>query len=142
MIRRYLMVAATTSLLFAAASVAEDNRAPIEVSAGQQEMILEEMRDYVVALQAISSGLAVGDFESVAESAAVMGRGRMTGERRQMAMALPEHFRMMGMSVHDDFDAIARDAEAMGDVSHTLEQLSVALAKCVSCHSAFRLQRE
>jgi hypothetical protein len=69
-----------------------------------------------------------------------MGRGRMTGDRRQKAMALPEHFRTMGMSVHDDFDAIARDAVALGDVSHTRVQPSVAPARCAGCHSAFRLE--
>lgn len=140
MLGRYIMVVACSAALVASSAVAEDSRAPIRVNAAQQEMILEEMRDYVVALQKISGGLAAGDFEPVAEAAASMGRGRMTGERRRMAMALPEHFRMMGMSVHDDFDAIARDAEAMGDVSHTLEQVSATLAKCVGCHSAFRLE--
>lgn len=140
MLSRYIMVVACSAALVTASAVAEDRRAPIEVDPAQQEMILEEMRDYVVALQKITSGLANLDFDPVAEAAASMGRGRMTGERRQMAMALPEHFRMMGMSVHDDFDAIARDAEALGDVSHTLEQLSAALAKCAGCHSAFRLE--
>ncbi len=139
MIRRNMMAAAICAVA-AGSAAAQDRRAPIGVDAAQQAMILEEMRDYVVALQKISGGLATENFESVAEAAASMGRGRMTGERRQMAMALPEHFRMMGMSVHDDFDAIARDAEALGDVSHTLEQLSMALAKCAGCHAGFRLE--
>ncbi len=119
---------------------AEDNRHPIEVTVPQQEMILEEMRDYVATLQEITGGLAVSDFNKVAEAAASMGRGRMTGERMEMARQLPEQFRMMGMSEHDEFDAIARDAVDLQDKDHTLEQLSTALAKCVACHAAFRLQ--
>jgi antitoxin component of RelBE/YafQ-DinJ toxin-antitoxin module len=126
------------SMLFPA--YAEDNRLPIEVTVPQQEMVLEEMRDYVAALQEITGGLAVSDFNKVAEAATRMGRGRMVGERMEMARQLPEQFRMMGMSEHDDFDAIARDAIDLQDKDHTLEQVSAALGKCVACHATFRLQ--
>lgn len=125
---------------FASAAQAQDNRASIEVTEAQQQMILEEMRDYVAALQEIAGGLAREDYDAVAQAAHRMGRSRMTGERMQMARQLPDHFRMMGMSVHDDFDAIARDIVEIQDKDHALEQISSALGKCVGCHAGFRLE--
>jgi uncharacterized protein YggL (DUF469 family) len=53
---------------------------------------------------------------------------------------LPLEFRQLGFSVHRDFDQIALDAESLKDVSHSLNQLSDTLQKCVGCHATYQIQ--
>jgi hypothetical protein len=52
---------------------------------------------------------------------------------------LPREFMQLGMSLHQDFDLIAADAESKKDSKLTLRQLSDAMAKCVACHDTYQI---
>ena len=53
---------------------------------------------------------------------------------------LPKAFMQLGMSVHQDFDQIATDAESKKDPKLTLRQLSDSMTKCVACHASYQIQ--
>jgi ATP phosphoribosyltransferase regulatory subunit HisZ len=55
---------------------------------------------------------------------------------------LPKEFMQLGMSVYQDFDKIAADAESIKDPKHTLQQLSQSMGKCVACHATYQIRKE
>jgi hypothetical protein len=52
---------------------------------------------------------------------------------------LPLAFKQLGLETHSGFDALALDAEQLGDPAHTLTQLAGLLQNCVACHAAYRI---
>lgn len=56
-----------------------------------------------------------------------------------LSAKLPLAFKTLGLSVHQDFDHIALDAESLADHAHTLDQIGRLLGKCVACHGAYQI---
>jgi hypothetical protein len=54
--------------------------------------------------------------------------------------ALPKEFMQLGMSVHQDFDKIAADAQSIKDPKHPLQQLSQTMGKCTACHAIYQIR--
>ena len=55
---------------------------------------------------------------------------------------LPLSFKQMGMSIHDDMDALA-DAIANKETSQQiLQRLSSMTARCTTCHDVYRFSAE
>ncbi len=52
---------------------------------------------------------------------------------------LPKSFKMLGKTMHQDFDKIVDDAETVEDPKHTLQQLTNALNHCQGCHAIFQI---
>ena len=96
------------------------------------------MRDFLVALQGVTDGLARNDFAAVAASARKVGAGP-EGTRMPPAIAqkLPPEFRQLARATHDQFDALAADATRR-DARHTLAQTSALMQRCNACHALFR----
>jgi len=49
-------------------------------------------------------------------------------------------FKKLGCDTHTKFDALALDAEQLGNTKHTLEQLATLMNNCVACHAAYQIQ--
>ncbi|MGD2112557.1 MAG: hypothetical protein PVI50_04160 [Gammaproteobacteria bacterium] len=116
-----------------------DTRTVVQLSPPQRAVVLSEMRHFLSGLQQISAALAQDDMDTVASVARSLGSPMTQHVPPDLKQALPEGFRKMGFSVHNDFDRIALDAESLGDGKHTLSQLGETLSKCVSCHGAYQI---
>jgi hypothetical protein len=116
-----------------------DTRTVVQLSPPQRAVVLSEMRQFLSGLQQISAALAQDDMDTVASVARSLGSPMTQHVPPDLKQALPEGFRKMGFSVHNDFDRIALDAESLGDGKHTLSQLGETLSKCVSCHGAYQI---
>jgi len=119
---------------------AHDSRVVLELTPGERAMILEEMRMFLDGVQRMSGALATQDMRATAEAARGMGQKMVHEVPPELRAKLPLEFRQLGFSVHRDFDQIAMDAESLKDVSTTLNQLSVTLQKCVSCHATYQIR--
>jgi cytochrome c556 len=96
------------------------------------------MRDFLVALQGVTDGLAREDFGAVAAAARKVGAGTEGGRMpAAIAKKLPPEFRQLARATHDGFDALAADA-ARRDGRHTLAQAAALMQRCNACHAAFR----
>lgn len=137
-----------TLILFLALAAAsaqaegEDTRQVLQVSAHQRGYVLEEMRALLSGTQNILAALSKDDMEAVARYARPLGMAMPRHAGGHLHGAFPREFMQLGMSVHQDFDLIAADAETIKDPRHTLQQLSETMSKCVSCHAAFQLGHE
>lgn len=122
-----------------------DLRQPVVLDAGQRALVLQEMRDFLVAVQSVLSAAIVGDMPRVTAAARAVGLSHFAADpadQRAVYKAggtAPPAFRELGAATHAAFDAIATTAESSGDSQAVLRQLSDNLGRCTACHAAYRM---
>ena len=121
-------------------TVAEDGRRVIQVSSAERNLVLREMREFLVAVRKIVEAAEKNDMDAVATAAAAAGMKVTHAMPPGLMGKLPLEFKQLGMSVHSGFDQIALDAQSLGDPGHTRGQLVQLLYKCEGCHASFRLE--
>ena len=119
-------------------SASADGRIAIVLDAGERDLVLAEMRQFLESVQKITTGIAGNDMELVAEYARKSGKAATVGMPGTLMGKLPLGFKKLGPDTHKQFDQLALDAEEFGDAGHALSQLSVLLQNCVGCHAAYR----
>ena len=136
-----LITAATLSLLiFASVAVADtDKRQTLKLSEAQRGHIQEEMRALLSGIQSILAALSADDMVAVSQHASPLGMGLAHKAEEHLKSVLPKEFMQLGMSVHQDFDQIATDAESRKNPKLTLRQLSDSMTKCVACHATYQI---
>jgi hypothetical protein len=117
----------------------EDGRVALLLEPGERALMLGEMRAFVAGVQKITDGLAREDMKSVATAARSMGMPRNHDVPLALMAKLPLDFKTLAFGVHRGFDAMAMDAEAIGDPKHALGQLSAILGNCVACHARYQV---
>lgn len=117
-----------------------DGRQVIELTAAQRAHVLGEMRALLSGTQAMLAALAVDDMVAVARQASALGMNMGHKAENHLHDVLPPAFMQLGMSIHQDFDRIAADAETRKDSKHSLQQLSTTLNACAVCHEAYQIQ--
>jgi hypothetical protein len=119
-----------------------DERRAIVLQPGERAMILTEMRQFLAGVQAITEASTREDAKAIAAAARPLGLKAAQEVPAPLRAKLPKDFKQFGFGVHSEFDQLAADAEALGDIRHSMTQLSGVLQKCVSCHAMFRLENE
>lgn len=117
-----------------------DKRQILMLSEPQRSLVLEEMRALLAGTQNILSALGKDDMTEVAQSARRLGMDMAHNAENHLKGVLPKEFMQLGMSVHNDFDLIASDAESLKDPKHTLRQLGESMSKCTSCHVSYQIR--
>lgn len=118
----------------------DDGRVAVVLESGERAFVLREMRAFVAGVQRISAALARDDPKAAAAAARQMGMGAAHDAPPAILAKLPLGFKTMAFAVHRGFDAMALDAESLGDTKHTLSQLADTLGKCVECHNAYEFR--
>ena len=117
-----------------------DNRQILTITETQRGHVLEEMRALLSGTQNILAALSKDNMTEVAQYARHLGMGMADNAEDHLKGALPKEFMQLGMSVHQDFDQIATDAESLKDPKHTLWQLSESMNKCAVCHASYQIR--
>lgn len=117
-----------------------DARVVLALTPEERVIILDEMRQLLDAVQKMTGALATQDMPAAAKASRAVGQHMGHAVPPALRAKLPMEFRQLGNSVHRDFDQMALDAETLGDVSHSLTQLSATLKKCVSCHATYQIR--
>lgn len=116
-----------------------DERITILLDDNERNMVLAEMRGFLFSIQQINQGLSANNMKLVTESARRSGKAAQGGVPGTLVGKLPIEFKKLGGDTHARFDQLAMDAEDLEDSNHTLEQLSILMQNCVSCHAAYRI---
>jgi hypothetical protein len=132
----FLFVTAVTAV----AANEVDKRQIIPLSEHQRDHVLAEMRALLSGTRNILDALSRDEMAAVAREASLLGLGMAGKGESHLGSILPAEFMRLGMSVHQDFDNIARDAQSIKDPRHTLRQLSEAMKKCDSCHAGYQIR--
>jgi hypothetical protein len=138
---KHLIITLTLGLAVASALAdGPGNRQTLSVTEPQRGHVLEEMRALLSGVQNILAALAKDDMAAVVLHARPLGMGMAHKAEDHLKGVLPREFMRLGMSVHEDFDRIAVDAESIKDPKHILRQLSNTMFKCVACHDAYQIR--
>lgn len=103
---------------------ARDGGTCILLTNAERDLVLGEVRDLLEARQAIIEAALADDMPRVAAEARKLGMAEVRAIPPEIRLSLlgklPAEFRQLGFSVHEGMDAIALDAESLGDRDHTL----------------------
>jgi L-asparaginase II len=116
----------------------DDARVAIQLTDSERTLVLSEMRAFLETVQVITEGMVDEEMNKVMLAARKVGFAAQQGVPLSLMGKLPLEFKQLGMDTHRKFDQIAMDAEQLGDVSQTLEQLSVLLRNCAGCHAGYK----
>ena len=140
----FLFVAAGAYKFIVQGSVvlSSDERTAIMLSDGERNLVLTEMRDFLLSVQQITRAAVADDMTAVAKAAHRVGRAAQGEVPLTLVAKLPMGFKKLGFETHGKFDQLALDAEQLGDRDHILEQMAALMDNCVGCHAAFKLVTE
>lgn len=118
---------------------APDGRLALQLTTAERNLVLEEMRAFVVATQAVLAATNEEDMEAAAAAARKAGMAAQGEVPPALVAKLPMEFKKLGFDTHSKFDQLALDAEQLGDPQHAREQLAALLANCIACHATYSL---
>ncbi len=127
-------------LIQGSVSHSSDGRMAIHMNAAERDLVLAEMRAFLLGVQQITQGVTSDDMVLVATAATAVGQAAQAGVPVALMGKLPIAFKKLGLDTHQQFDLLALDAESIGDGQHTLEQLAKLMENCVACHAAHRIE--
>jgi cytochrome c556 len=116
-----------------------DGRTALQLNEAERDLVLSEMRAFLVSVQQITKGIAENDMNLVAEYASRAGRAAQQDVPMSLMGKLPIGFKKMGLATHAAFDQLALDAREFGDRDQTLSALHELMNNCVACHAAYRI---
>lgn len=121
---------------------ASDGRTAILLTPGERDLVLTEMREFLVALQAISAATVTEDPEGVMDAARRVGGAAQHGVPASLTGKLPLAFKQLGFETHRSFDQLADNVQDLGDVGSALNDMAELMRKCTACHATYRLELE
>ncbi len=117
-----------------------DGRTAILLNSGEKNLVLEEMRNMLVSVQGIVTGLSEQDLSMVVSASRQSGSSAAQQVPPGLMTKLPLEFKQLGYSVHSGFDEIAVAATQEETTDMILYRLSGQLSRCVACHATYRLE--
>lgn len=119
---------------------ANDGRQAIVLEPAERDLVLGEMRMFLASVQKITQAVTAEDMVAAAKAAREVGLAAQQAVPGTLMGKLPLAFKKLGFNTHSKFDALALDAEQLGDPKHALQQLATLMNNCVACHSAYQIQ--
>ncbi len=116
-----------------------DGRVTLLLEPSERAVVLNEMRQFLAGLQQMLEAAERNDAAAIAKITRPLGMAAAHAVPPGLAAKLPLEFKTLGHSVHNDFDRIAMDAEAMNDARLSLRQLGETMKKCVACHATYQI---
>ena len=117
-----------------------DGRQAIVLDSAERDLVLMEMRMFLDSVQRITEAVTKEDMKAAIKAAREVGAAAQGLVPGTLMGKLPMEFKKLGFDTHSKFDALALDAEQMGDPKQTLEQLSTLMRNCVACHAGYQIK--
>ena len=121
---------------------AADGRTAIVLSPGERDLVLGEMRDFLVAVQAIAAATVEDDVRGVADAARKVGAAAQQGAPASLVGKLPLGFKQLGFDTHTRFDQLAGNVKDFESTEPALADLAALMQNCTACHAAYRFEVE
>lgn len=116
-----------------------DSRQAIKLNPQQRAYELAQMGGFLASVQGITAAISRQQMETVANLARASGESAIPPRPKGLNNRLPLEFVQISLSVQQDFDHLADDAEQLSNPATSLRQLADITAKCVACHTSYRL---
>jgi cytochrome c556 len=119
-------------------SKVEDGRQVVQLTEAERAIVVADMRQMLVNIEAMTAGLAAGDVQAVVSAASKNGDAMMRQLPSQVRAKFPAPFAQMGAASHKAFDQIAAETKSVKNPAPVLKQMSAAMQNCVACHATYR----
>ncbi len=120
--------------------ISNDGRLAIQLEQPEKDLVMSEMRAFLVAIQQITDGILKQDMQAIAKSARSVGLTTQRSVPGSLIGKLPIKFKKMGMDTHNQLDTLALDAIELEDSEHTLSQLNTLMQNCITCHAIYKFE--
>ena len=126
---------------FVSGSVAPsaDGRTSVVLTEDERDLILTEMRAFLVSVQGVSQAITTNDMDKVADLATKAGMAAEQGTPGSLLQKIPLAMKKMGFGVRGQFDDIATTATSSKDAGAARKQLDELMLTCIACHTTYRL---
>ena len=119
--------------------VNDDGRTNVILTKDERNLILDEMREFLVSVQGVSQAITENDMDKVAELAHKAGMAAEEGTPGSLLQKIPLGMKKLGFGTREKFDEIAETAKTTKDASVARKQLDALMQNCIACHSIYRL---
>ncbi len=117
----------------------EDGRTSVVLTKDERNLILDEMRAFLVSVQGVSQAITENNMEKVAELAHKAGMAAEEGTPGSLLQKIPIGMKKLGFGTRDKFDEIAENAKTKKDAVLARKQLDALMNNCIACHMVYRL---
>jgi cytochrome c556 len=118
----------------------------IVLAPAERDLILGEMRMLLKAVHGVVTGLAgqdqAADRAQIERAARSAGMSMAADVNPALMAKLPLSFKQIGMSIHQDMDALADAIVQKETPQQILQRLSSMTARCTVCHDLYRFSAE
>lgn len=117
----------------------EDGRTSVVLTKDERDLILTEMRAFLVSVQGVSQAISEDNMDTVAELAHQAGMAAEEGTPGSLLQKIPLAMKKMGFSAREQFDGIAETARTTKDATVARQQLDALMQTCIACHAIYKL---
>ncbi len=117
----------------------EDGRTNVVLTKDERNLILAEMRAFLVSVQAISEAITAKDMDKVVTLTHKAGMAAEEGTPGSLLQKIPLSMKKMGFGVRGQFDEMSASAKETKDPAIARKQLDNLMNTCIACHSIYRL---
>lgn len=136
-----LILSAVLIKKFVSGNVApyEDGRTSVILTKDERNLILDEMRAFLVSVQGVSQAITENNMEKIADLAHKAGMAAEEGTPGALLQKIPLGMKKLGFGTRGLFDEIAENARTTKDVALARKQLDALMHNCIACHAIYRL---
>jgi hypothetical protein len=121
-------------------SPSEDNRIAVNLSQNERNLVLKEMRNFLISTQGVSEAITNGDLNLAAKLASEAGMLAEKNTPGSLLSKIPLAMKTLGFDTRKKFDQLSADAKNLKDTTHSRNQLDLLMKNCLACHASFKIQ--
>jgi multidrug efflux pump subunit AcrB len=114
----------------------EDGRTSVILNKDERNLILDEMRAFLVSVQAVSQGITENDTARVATKAGMVAEADTPGS---IFRKIPIAMKTLEFDTRKKFDEIAKTAKEQKSTKILRKQLDNLMNNCIACNATFKL---
>ncbi len=120
----------------------DDGRTAVILTKDERNFVLDEMRGFLVSVQAVSQAITENNMEKVAELSHAAGMAAEANTPGALMQKLPIGMKKLGFDTRKKFDVISDIAKTSKDAVAARKQLDALMQNCIACHVTYRLPEE
>ena len=138
LILSYILLFTGTELV----KLPDDNRIIVKYAPDLRELVMSEMRDYLVIMSDIQQGIAENNPQKIYEAASRQGQASIDETPARLLKLSPIACKTMGFQGHHIFQAIADSAKTNYNPQTTIKQMAELTNNCIACHNTYKVEVE
>lgn len=135
LILTYILLFTGTELV----KLPNDTRTTVKYAPDLRELVMSEMRDYLVIMAEIQQGIAENNPDKIYEAASRQGQASIDETPARLLKLSPMACKQMGFRGHHLFQAIADSAKTNYNPKTTIKQMAELTNNCVACHATYKV---